>query len=311
VGRTWVFGAIAAAVLAIATPAVAASNGRVALWASTGLGGRADIATLKSDGKGWRVLTPGDHEAYCAPSWSPDGARIAFVEPNPDAPQPTDVQSGRLHVMNADGTGDRVLALAQPAPDCVKPSWSPDGAYIAYQGFQGTNWRDVYVIRSSGLGAPTLASDDDSPSFSPAWSPDGSKILFGNDDAYLYTTSVAFGPLGPSFGSPQPVAFGWIGTEPDWSPGGTRLAVGRYDSEELRGLWTIDSGDGGNAQRVTAGHDTSPSWSSDGARIAFTRQLDGLPHLFHTAADGTGEPVQVTQPRDGYVWFSQPDWQPR
>jgi len=297
---------IAAAMLVVAAPAVAASNGRIALSASTGIGS-SDIATVKPDGKGWRVLTPGDHEAYCAPSWSPDGSRIAFVEPDPAVPEPTDVQSGLLHVMNADGTDRRVLALAKPAPDCTTPTWSPDGDYIAYQGFDGINFREVYVIRSNGAGAPLAATDDDRPSFYSLWSPDGSQILSVSDDGYVYTTPVAFGPLGPSFGPPEPIIFGWLGVA-DWSPDGTRLVATRSDTPELRGVWTIDSDDGGNPQRVTTAtsFDSAGSWSPDGARIAFTRDS----HVFHIAADGSGEPVQVTQPRDGYVWFSQPDWRP-
>jgi TolB protein len=216
--------------------------------------------------------------------------------------------------MNADGSNRRVLALAKPAPDCTRPSWSPDGAYIAYQGFDGTNFRQVYAIRSNGAGAPTRVTNDEEPARMGVWSPDGSKILYASEDGYLYTTAVERGPLGLTFGAPEAVVSGWMGTMPDWSPDGTRLASRRYDLPELRGIWTIDSSDGGNPQQVTfGGHlDTEPAWSPDGTRIAFSRSLDGKGwQLFQTAADGGGEPVGFTQARDGYVWFFSPDWQPR
>ena len=60
------------------------------------------------------------------PSWSPDGARIAFDS----------VRQGRgdIFVMNPDGQGLRNLTR-HPSDD-IGPQWSPDGSTIAYLGNQ-------------------------------------------------------------------------------------------------------------------------------------------------------------------------------
>ena len=76
--------------------------------------------------------------------WSPDGAHIAVMndlEPG----------GGRLYVMNADGSGVRVL-LRNYRPQ-RKFVWSPNGKVIAYatHGPAGLNW---YAVDVHGAGPP-------------------------------------------------------------------------------------------------------------------------------------------------------------
>lgn len=86
----------------------------------------ADIHVLNRDGSGLRRLTTSGGEA---PSWSPDGGRIAYSTSN-----------GNVHVVNVDGTGHTVLGSG------VAPAWSPDGTKIGF----GLPDADVYLMDPDG-----------------------------------------------------------------------------------------------------------------------------------------------------------------
>jgi hypothetical protein len=64
------------------------------------------------------------------PSWSPDGTRITFAVPGRtgggEGPS-----EGEVHVIDAVGTADRVIAKGTVGPSSA-PAWSPDGSTIAY-----------------------------------------------------------------------------------------------------------------------------------------------------------------------------------
>ena len=70
-----------------------------------------------------------------APSWSPDGTKIAF-----QSDRQTDYA---VWVMNADGSNP--IRLTTPSTPAGAPSWSPDGTRIAYE--QGG---DIWVMNVDG-----------------------------------------------------------------------------------------------------------------------------------------------------------------
>lgn len=156
-----------------------------------------DVATGKQRHvlKGIGVLTTA--------RWSPDGTRIAYVD-----------SGGRLHVMNADGSGDTSL-LNTPTANSV--SWSPDGSRLAFAGRE----HGVYTVRVDGSDRQLVVGLGAVPS----WSPDGTRIAFrahcelwvvhagGSDPRMLADTT----PCGPAVGgafNKYPVG------QPRWSPDG-------------------------------------------------------------------------------------------
>lgn len=101
--------------------------------------------------------------------------------------------------------------------------------------------------------------------------------------------------------------------EPQVSPGGDRLVAEvltiDQESDEYRStIWEIPL-DGGDARQLTSGQwsDTSPKWSPDGSKIAFTsNRIDKKPQIFVLPVDG-GEAQQVTRGDVGVTDFA---WAP-
>jgi Tol biopolymer transport system component len=308
----WAIATLVACAAAPAAQAEPVGNGRVALDAFAP--GRADIVSVKPNGSGWTNLTPGDHQSYCSPEWSPDGTRIAFVAPDPPQTGGVDL-GGQLFVMNADGSGVRQIMLARPAGECFRVTWSGDGAWIAYK----TTGTDIDAIRSNGLGAPLTVTDGAVGYRNPAWSHDGSRIVYNGEDGHLYATPVRAVATALVFGSRQQVDQNDVVVGgPDWSPDDARL-VGELD----RGLTTLRSTDGGGAAPVTAGStgtdpswfDSEAAWSPNGRKIAFARHFfdaegGGAGHAIYTVDADGGTPSELTRPVGDYTFVGDPDWQP-
>jgi Tol biopolymer transport system component len=132
-----------------------------------------EIFTIGRDGSGVRRLNTGTRNAV-QPSWSPNGRQIAFstwtspVETiRIDTKKPAYVVHSSLYVINADGTGRRLLAR-----DAASPSWSPDGRAIAYNSPAG-----IRLIKPNRrpVNGPPIAG----PPGVPRWSPDGRQLAVG------------------------------------------------------------------------------------------------------------------------------------
>lgn len=125
-----------------------------------------EIFVINADGTGLAQLTS-DGGLNLDPAWSPDGSTIAFVS-SVGLPSPS--LGPVLAVMNADGTGRRLLAPAQNAFDS-HPAWSPDGRMIVFSrslDHDAGHVGGLHVIRSDGTGMVQLT---DVGGGSPSWGP--------------------------------------------------------------------------------------------------------------------------------------------
>ena len=153
------------------------------------------IFVMNADGTHVRQVTqrkPNSGTEDHAPSWSPDGKRIAFMRANNTAkPQ----EASAVWVMNADGTHAGVLrSMSHRWPGAGAPAWSPDGTWILYSTScwfgdcgQPRTGAQLFTIRPDGSGSRRLThlSGNVEPG---RWSPDGRKIVF--------TRNVRVGPAG-------------------------------------------------------------------------------------------------------------------
>jgi TolB protein len=113
------------------------------------------------------------------PSWSPDGARLAFT--HAVRGEVGGLDQFAVETMGIDGSDRR-----QVTPNDIQagePAWSPDGALIAFQsppdqeGFP----KNLFTIRPDGTGMHPLTADlGVHDSDHPTWSPDGARIAFSH-----------------------------------------------------------------------------------------------------------------------------------
>ncbi|MCE2527106.1 MAG: PD40 domain-containing protein [Actinomycetia bacterium] len=242
------------------------------------------------------------------PTWSPDGARIAYIR----AWQNNEGHwVSHIYSVNVDGTAQTQLSSGDVRD--WRPGWSPDSARIVFQRLSGTgrddNGRfvdaDRHVVVMDDDGSNQIALTEGGHwEQSPVWSPDGTRIAYVSDLVWLVDSDGK---------NPRPLLTGgafWDGGV-SWSPDGKRLAFARTEGEgssivivEIHGLIEETVTD-------AEGWDTMPRWSPDGQQVLFTRQQpDGAQQLYVVDASGRRTPISC-KPRglDDYTaGFPLPAW---
>lgn len=156
--------------------------------------GQSNIYRVSVDGTNLQRLT--DHIAVDdAAVFSPtDPDVIAFVSSRKGA---NGYGTANIWTLNVATGALRNVTAAIPFDPArphgyFRPSWSPDGKWLAFSSDTGTDWRGhdlpngwertqesaIYVIRPDGSGLRKIASNPGHADGSPEWSPDGTSVVF-------------------------------------------------------------------------------------------------------------------------------------
>lgn len=125
-----------------------------------------------------------------APSYSPDGSRIAFG-----------VNGGDIYIMSADGNGGPQV-VAYSGAENPAPAWSPDGTKLSYI----AGWNDImYVaVNADGtFGAPSRLAGSGQFVYGHAWSPDGNELAY-SADGQIIVKNLTTGHIGVIASGDQP-----------------------------------------------------------------------------------------------------------
>ncbi|HKS72908.1 MAG TPA: hypothetical protein VJQ82_06890 [Terriglobales bacterium] len=236
--------------------------------------GPAELYRIHPNGSGLEQLT--DYPAYNdQAAFSPDEKRIVFVSSR---------AAGRANLWLLDVATRKTTRLTTGDGGDFRPSWSPDGKWIAFSSDRGSSlppakgrWErlqlaDIYLIHPDGSGLKRI-SQHGGFCGSPKWTPDSKGVIaycMSAQDTWTYRFGDETGDdrlvkLDVASGKEMPIAVG----------PGVKLMPTVLTSGEMAYLRRDKTTQGVFYGMGTAGPSgwslRTPSWSPDGRQVVYSR----------------------------------------
>lgn len=170
-----------------------------------------------------------------------------------------------FHLLSADGSEFRQLYLNDDFPNCGSPAVSPDGRWIAFDGYRGgatVRQSRLLLINANGSGFRDLGEG-----LMPTWSPDGTQLACSK-----YENGSGIYIINLDGSGERRISDGW-GAQ--WSPDGQTIAYTKNDA-----LWAYGVATEQHREVLPRGKHPfqyiyyNMGWSPDSRRLAFKSRQD-------------------------------------